>query len=506
MASSNSSVSFPSKVYSQKHLLLSAPPKKNKIAAKVFILGDWSESAINELILEHGQSWQVDQLTKKIREVTHFSGAEGPVWIVAKKPSDSTKSSHYGFGEESDHAWYRDQAGALLGYFKSYDLTEVSMNFLSTSQEQERAVLMGLNLAAYSYKASQTSDPFAGLPKIILSHEIEPLMLSEIEAASMAVNSARHLVNLPPNYLNPTSFSNAIKKYFVGKRGVKVEVWNEARLRKEKMGLLLGVGQGSPTPPCLVHIAYRPAKGAAVKPIAIVGKGITFDSGGLDIKPSSGMRLMKKDMGGAAATVALAMWAQVSKYPRAMDFYVALAENSVDGQSMRPSDVLTARNGMQVEIHNTDAEGRLVLADALDVAVSQKGKNEPEFVLNFATLTGACKVALGAEVAGLFANDDALAEELHAAGNATGDLNWRLPLFQKYSQGFSSNFADFVNATDGFGGSITAALFLEKFVRQKPWAHLDIYAWNDKANGGLSFAGGNGQPVQALIEFLKNKV
>ena len=150
-----------------------------------------------------------------------------------------------------------------------------------------------------------------------------------------------------------------------------------------------------------------------------------------------------------------------------MDFYIGLAENVVDQKSFRPSDVVTARNGLQVEIHNTDAEGRLVLADVLDVAVTQKGEDDPEMVIDVATLTGAIKVALGADLAGLFSNSDEVAEQLQLAGQKAGDLNWRMPLYLKYTQGMSSAFADIVNAVDGFGGAITAALFLEKFVKQK---------------------------------------
>ena len=245
--------------------------------------------------------------------------------------------------------------------------------------------------------------------------------------------------------------------------------------------------------------------GPAAKPVAFVGKGVTFDSGGLDIKPSSGMRLMKKDMGGAAAVAGLAMWAHRVNYSKPLDFYLALAENSVDGKSFRPSDVITARNGLQVEIHNTDAEGRLVLADALDVAVTQTKADEPEMVIDVATLTGAIKVALGADLAGLFTNDDDLAEKLSQAGQAAGDLSWRMPLLSKYNGASSSHFADMVNAVDGFGGAITAALFLEKFVKQKSWAHLDIYAWTEKATGSLQAAGGNAQGLYCLIEFVKNK-
>jgi len=268
------------------------------------------------------------------------------------------------------------------------------------------------------------------------------------------------------------------------------------------MGLLLGVGQGAENAPCLVHIKYRPSKKTKQKPVAFVGKGITFDTGGLDIKPSAGMRLMKKDMGGAAAVAALAKWVDESAYPKPCDFYLALAENSVDGKSMRPGDVLTARNGLRIEIDNTDAEGRLVLADAIDVALTQKAADQPELLINVATLTGAIKVALGADVAGLFSNQDELAEDLQAAAHLAGDWVWRMPLVEKYASSLSSNFADCKNSSEGFGGAITAALFLQKFVRGCPWAHLDIYAWTDKGQGPLSAGMANGQAVQLLIQYL----
>ena len=165
-----------------------------------------------------------------------------------------------------------------------------------------------------------------------------------------------------------------------------------------------------------------------------------------------------------------------------------------------------SRAGLLVEIDNTDAEGRLVLADAMDVAAKQTGANEPEYLIDLATLTGAIKVALGAEVAGLFCNDDKLASELEWAGQAVGESNWRMPLVQKYFGSLSSPFADFKNSGEGFGGAITAALFLQKFVAGKKWAHLDVYAWTDRAQGAFAGAGGSGQPVQCLIEFLEGQV
>lgn len=491
----------------------------------VYVYGQEPKKEVELLIKKLAPTWQkkklLDGWKKSPREVLQFVGNLGPVWILAPKVKKGP-FSHGGRLEESVYAWMREQAGSLLGVFKAYSLENVQIDFFQTDEIQELGFFVGLEMAAYSYKSTIEGTPFKDLPKIhfkkwkLESKKLKPEIISEslLQSAlvrASSVNLARHLVNTPPNFLNPTTLSILATETLSSNSAVKVEVWDMERLKQEGMGLHIGVGQGSEHPPCLVKIQYRPAQtkenpSAKKMPIAIVGKGISFDTGGLDIKPSSGMRLMKKDMGGAAAVLGLAKWTVDSKYPRPLDFYLALAENSVDSKSMRPSDVLVARNGMKVEIHNTDAEGRLVLADALDVAVTQKGADEPEMVINLATLTGAIKVALGADLAGLFSNHDELAEELNQCGQQAGDLNWRMPLFGKMNSNMSTPFADIVNAVDGFGGAITAALFLEKFVKQKPWAHLDIYAWNDKATGSLSFSGGSGQPVQALIEFLLRKV
>jgi leucyl aminopeptidase len=473
----------------------------------VFVFGYSEIQKVAEKISSLAPDWQKDTLIQSGKEVLHFVSSEGPVWIVCMKARKGP-SSHAGRLEDSVYSWHRDVVGGLLAQWKSSQLKEVALQFVGSDEDIERGSLVGLNLAAYQFKEVFEGKKEGTLPQIRctkLGGSFSKKMLSQVRAESLAVNLARHLVNLPPNYLNPKTMCEWAQSVHKSWRSLKLEIWDEKRLKKEGMGLHLGVGQGALHPPAMVHLKYRP-QGGKKAPIAFVGKGITFDSGGLDIKPSSGMRLMKKDMGGAAAVLGLALWAAESKYSQPLDFYLALAENSVDAKSMRPSDVLTARNGLKVEIHNTDAEGRLVLADVIDVAVTQKGKDEPEAVINVATLTGAIKVALGADVAGLFSNHDELAEQLNEAGQKAGDLNWRMPLVSKYGAGMSSNFADIVNALDGFGGSITAALFLEKFVRQKPWAHLDVYCWTDKPTGSLSFAGGSGQPVQCLIEYLKGRV
>ncbi|MFN7823767.1 MAG: leucyl aminopeptidase family protein [Pseudobdellovibrionaceae bacterium] len=500
------------KLFSQNHIFSTSTSKKKESlkapTGYVFVFGDYRLKEIAKLIQELAPSWQREVLAQSKKDVLHFVSEKGPVWIISKREWPRLVS-HGGQLEDSVYSWHRDQFGSLVSFFKAYHLKSFRVEVHHSSPEIEKALIVGLDLAAYAYKSAHEADPYIDFPVIHLHKATGDWDLSQIkkyQADALAINWARHLVNMPPNFLNPTSFREIAEKVFSKRKNLNVEVWNATRLEKEGMGLHLGVGQGSENPPCLIHLRYRPKSKSSHAPVAFVGKGITFDTGGLDIKPSSGMRLMKKDMGGAASIFAMALWADMTSYPHPLDFYLGLAENSVDSKSFRPSDVLIARNGMSVEIHNTDAEGRLVLADVLDVAVTQKGKNEPSTVINVATLTGAIKVALGADVAGLFSNHDELAEELSTAGQRAGDLNWRMPLVSKYTQGMNTPFADIVNAVDGFGGSITAALFLEKFVRQKPWAHLDVYCWTDKAQGAYGFAGGNGQPVQCLIEFLRARI
>jgi leucyl aminopeptidase len=395
----------------------------------------------------------------------------------------------------------RDAMGPLLSALERLEIEHADIQ-LDLKQDEAEAAIVGLEIALYRFKRVLKNEQ----PKISLSlrHKGKVLNAKALEAATVlgqAVNVARHLVNLPPNELNPVTYAGFVQTFMTGLKGVKVDVWDEKRLRQEGMNLHAGVGQGSNSPPRLIHIRYRPSAAGKKAPVAFVGKGITFDTGGLDIKPSSGMRLMKKDMGGSASVLGLAYWAVRAGVKAPLDFYIATAENSVSGEAFRPSDVLTARNGMSVEIHNTDAEGRLVLADALDVAVTAKEK--PRAVIDVATLTGAIKVALGSGMAGVFCNDVKLASTLVQAGYEMGDLAWPMPLFQKYRSSMNSNFADMVNATDGFGGAVTAALFLEKFVRDVPWAHFDIYAWKDSAEGCWLEGGGSGQSVMGLANWLR---
>lgn len=447
----------------------------------VFISATENSKWAQEIIQKNAPVWQQKNLFEKNKDTIHFVGEKGAFWILQKKSKTQEQVL-----PESDLAWFRDKGASLLGFFKAYELKNIKIDFLKSDKDCELGFFMGLNMAAYQYKNKSEK-----LPQIHVNKKLSESELQDIRGRSLAINNAKHLVNLPSNIKNPQTILALVKKHFQKRNHFKLEIWDEKKLKKENMNLHLAVGQSSKSEPCLIKIHYRPHRSVNKKPIIFVGKGITFDTGGLDIKPSSAMRLMKKDMAGSAAVLALSFWLEEVNYPRPVDLYLALAENSVDANSMRPGDVVVARNGISVEIHNTDAEGRLVLADALDVAV----QSDPEVIIDFATLTGACRVALGAEIAGLFSNHDKYASLMHEAGLRAGDLNWRLPLHQRYNSMMSSQFADCVSATDGFAGAITAALFLERFVKSKPWIHLDTYAWSEK--------GANAQPVQAAMEFLK---
>jgi leucyl aminopeptidase len=471
--------------------------------AHIYLLGESESHLLKTLADELGVGWEKAQARDSEKEWVSFQGELGPIWVL--RPKESTQGQHSGLLMESLFAKSRDLLGTVAASLKSLQAEEVHLHLIGTTEEMELGAFVGLDMASYSYKDTEKTFKSLANTQIIYykDSELDPSILKRAAIRAASVNIARHFVNTPPNLKTPDLFAKTIRGLKWSKQS-KIEVWNEAKLKAEKCHLILATGQGSPASPCLVKISYRPRKKSTKALIAFVGKGITFDSGGLDIKPSAAMRLMKKDMGGAASTLGIAQWVDHSSYDGPIDFYLAIAENAVDGKSMRPGDVYTSRAGIRVEIDNTDAEGRLVLADALDVAVTSKPN--PEIVIDMATLTGACRVALGVELAGLFSNDDELAEEISRAGQRSGDMNWRLPLMERYFSSYSSAVADFKNAGESFGGAITAALFLQKFVRGKKWVHLDMYGWGDKAVGPYHFAGGNGQSVQALIEWLESRV
>ena len=336
-------------------------------------------------------------------------------------------------------------------------------------------IALGARLRSYKfdrYKTKKKDDADPDTPTRITFAVPEPAAARRADKrhAGLAdgVHLARDLVNEPPNVLDPEEFARRAEA--VAKLGVEVEILDEKALRKLGMRALLAVGQGSDKESRVVVMRWNGRKDDQA-PVAFVGKGVSFDSGGISITPAAGMEDMKGDMAGAACVVGL-MHALASRKARANVIgIIGLVENMPDGKSQRPGDIVTTLSGQTVEIINTDAEGRLVLGDLL-WHVQERYK--PKFMIDLATLTGAILVALAQEYAGLFSNNDELSERLSAAGQATGERVWRLPLGPEYDKMIDSKFADMKNTGGRNGGSITAAQFLGRFVNDVPWAHLDI--------------------------------
>ncbi len=315
----------------------------------------------------------------------------------------------------------------------------------------------------------------------------------------------RELVNLPPNYMYPEAFTQRAAQVAVS-GGIELEVWDEMRLRRERCNALLAVSAGSARPPRLLVMRYPGKSGSQTAsskraPIALVGKGVTFDSGGLSLKPSEGMLTMKCDMAGAATVLGAMQALAALQVDRPVVAVIGLVENMISGSSFKLGDVLTARSGKTIEIHNTDAEGRLVLADALNVALDEK----PSHIVDLATLTGACVVALGTDVCGLMSNDNDWQTEVQAAAERAGELLWPLPMHDHFAEQIQSKVADIKNVGEGrWGGAITAAKFLQAFVGGTPWAHLDIAgpAFADSAKDHID-AGGTGRMLRTLVELVE---
>ncbi len=318
--------------------------------------------------------------------------------------------------------------------------------------------------------------------------------LAHGEAIARAAGVQRNLGNLPGNICTPRYLAEQARALARRHRSLTVRVLDEPALRREKMGCLLAVAQGSSEPPRLIVLEHKGAKGRQ-GPVVLVGKGVTFDSGGISLKPGADMDEMKYDMSGAAAVIAALSFAADVKLPLHVIGIVGAVENMPDGKAIKPGDIVTSSSGQTVEILNTDAEGRLVLSDALHYARRFK----PSAVVDMATLTGACVVALGHHHSGALGNDEALVRELVEAGVRADDRAWPLPLTEEYAEQLKSNFADFANIGGRDGGAITAAAFLSKFTRGMTWAHLDIAgtAWQGGARKGST-----GRPTPLLADFL----
>ncbi len=341
--------------------------------------------------------------------------------------------------------------------------------------EQVAGVAQGMVLRAYRFdryktKKNEDDDHAAKAKASLCVEDVSDARKAwrRGEAIASGVVMARDFVNEPANVLYPEEFARRAQG--LKKVGVAVEVLDERALRKLGMGALLGVAQGSRRAPRVVVMRWNGGR-RNQPPVAFVGKGVTFDTGGISIKPAGGMEDMKGDMAGAACVVGLMHALAARKAPVNAVGAIGLVENMPDGNAQRPGDIVTSMSGQTIEIINTDAEGRLVLGDVLWYV---KERFKPQFMVNLATLTGAIIIALGHEYAGMFSNDDTLAERLSKAGEGTGERVWRMPLGPEYDKQIDSKFADMKNTGGRPGGSITAAQFLQRFVDKTPWAHLDI--------------------------------
>lgn len=378
-----------------------------------------------------------------------------------------------------DYAWLKLGGTIAASLRKAAEVAVVlDVPGATIAGSQAASVAAGILLRAYAfdkYKTKKDKDDGKNEPKKpvkVTIHTADPAAAKKAFADEVAVIDgvllARDLVNEPANALGPVEFAARAKE--LEALGVKVEILAEKEMKKLGMGSLLGVAQGSPRGARMAVMQWNGGK-AKDAPVAFVGKGVTFDTGGNSMKPASGMEDMKGDMGGAAAVTGLMHALAARKAKTNVVGIIGLVENAVDGHAQRPGDIVTSMSGQTIEVLNTDAEGRLVLADALWYC---NDRFQPKFMVNLATLTGAIMVALGQHHAGLFSNNDELSEKLTAAGQATQERLWRMPLGPEYDKLIDSKNADMKNIGGRYGGAIIAAQFLQRFVKETPWAHLDI--------------------------------
>ncbi|MEB2846161.1 leucyl aminopeptidase [Rhizobiales bacterium RZME27] len=413
--------------------------------------------------------------------VAEFTGKTMSVLdIVAPHGSPFDRITVIGLGKQAaliDHDWLR-AGGVAAATIKTASRASVFVDVpgVEVTGERAAAVALGMLLRAYSfdnYKTTKKDEDEKAIKTVnVTIVTADPAAAKSAFVAAQAVadgvNLARELVNLPPNVLGPVEFAGKAKD--LEKLGVEVEILTEKEMKKLGMGALLGVAQGSVKPPRIAVMHWKGGK-SKEQPVAFIGKGVTFDTGGISIKPGASMEDMKGDMGGAAAVTGLMHTLAARKAKVNAIGIIGLVENMPDGNAQRPGDIVTSMSGQTIEIINTDAEGRLVLCDALWYV---KETYKPRFMINLATLTGAILVALGNLHAGLFSNNDELAGQLLAAGDETQEKLWRMPLSKDYDKIIDSRFADMKNSGGRHAGSITAAQFLARFVGDTPWAHLDI--------------------------------
>lgn len=459
------------------------------------------------LALGPGAAELADQLGVDLLAVLELSAATGaagevtPIPVPLGGPENAALRQVLLVGVGAQRPQDLRRAGAALAR-ACVDRSSVATSVPSVVPDSGlEAFVVGAMLGSFGFHWRSGAPEHRPVGRIVLADV--PGSLAPVLTRALAIGGAgwrsRLLCTVPSNLKNPQWLAQQAEA-IAEEAGLELTVWDDKRLAADGFGGLVAVGQASSTPPRLIRLDYTPRKANRRTPtVALVGKGITFDTGGLSIKPGEAMANMKRDMtGGAVVMATMAALAAVGCRVRVVGL-VAAAENAIGGNALRPGDVVTHYGGRTSEVTNTDAEGRLVLADALAYAVDQV---KPDVVVDVATLTGAMKVALGQQVGGYFATDDALASLLRAAGDAAGEPLWRFPLSESYEGKLSSTVADADNAPGG-PGAIVAALFLQHFVGDVPWAHLDIASVGDAPKDEFEWTTGpTGFGARALLQWL----
>ena len=437
-----------------------------------------------------------------------FTGAKGQILDVLGVAGDAARVLLVGGGKKDafDDLAAEHVAASAYGAVKNSGLTTLRI-VLPAGGSAARAAL-GVRLASYRFDRYRTKEPAEKKPSVanaqIVAADADKALadFAPLAALADAVAFSRDLVSEPPNVLYPAEFAARVKA--LETLGLEVEILGEAEMTKLGMGSLLGVGQGSVRESQLAVIKWYGAADKTAQPVAFIGKGVCFDTGGISIKPADGMEDMKWDMGGAAAVAGLMHVLAGRKAKVNAIGILGLVENMPDGNAQRPGDVVTSMSGQTIEIINTDAEGRLVLADAVWYC---QDRFKPKFMVDLATLTGAIIISLGNDYAGLFSNNDELSGNLLAASGVEGEPLWRMPLPVQYDKNIDSMIADMKNTGGRPGGSITAALFIQRFVNNVPWAHLDIAstAWKKPSTVPTIPDGATGFGVRLLNRMVQDK-
>ena len=462
----------------------------------------------NMLPLTRDMDRTVKGILKQAMADSTFDGGAHETLAVAT-PRGPVLLYGLGDGKAIDAAWAEKAGGTIYAALAKSGAKVAHVVFEAHKGGEEgmemRAAHLGVavKLRAYRFDKYRTTlkakdkPTLAQVNVLVEKHTAARRTFSGLDAVAEGVFMTRDLVSEPPNVLYPDSYAKRCKE--LTKLGVTVQILGEKEMAKLGMGALLGVGQGSVRESKMVVMRWNGgAKNA--KPLAFIGKGVTFDTGGISLKPAGGMEDMKWDMGGSGTVVGLMRALAGRKAKVNVIGAIGLVENMPDGNAQRPGDVVTSMSGQTIEVINTDAEGRLVLADVLHYV---NDKYKPAFMIDLATLTGAMMVSLGQVNCGYFANDDALSNKLVAAAKTTGEQVWRMPLGAEYNKQLDSDIADMKNVGPRWGGAITAACFLERFVGETPWIHMDIagMAWSSKDKPTVP-KGGTGWGVRLLNQLV----